>query len=157
MAHQKSWETLATCGWITNIPSLITAFQCNPAPYTFDRFATKQDTNGTSSSASALVGPSGPASPALIEHDIDLAGREPGSLDVEIKVHETLQLDRQRLLVPGRIERKLVVSQHIGSPLRCIEASEAHPPRSRDKGLQRTGFTQRPSTTKGISGSPRLT
>jgi hypothetical protein len=53
----------------------------------------------------------------LIEHKVDFSGREAGELDVEIDIDETLQLNRQQLAVPTRIEGQLVVGQHIGAPL----------------------------------------
>jgi hypothetical protein len=62
----------------------------------------------------------------LIEYEVNFGRRKTGELDVEVEGHEALQFDCQQLLVPARVQCELVVGQHIGSPLRLIEVSEAH-------------------------------
>ena len=61
--------------------------------------------------------PSGSASPALVEHEVDLGEAEAGQLDIELEVDQRLQLDREDLLVPAGVERQLVVGEHIGAAL----------------------------------------
>src|SRR5262249_61515560 len=60
----------------------------------------------------------------FVEHEVDFGGRETGELDIEIDVDEALQLDRQELSVPARVEGELVVGQHIGPPLARIQMSQ---------------------------------
>ena len=59
--------------------------------------------------------------PGLVEHEIDFSKAEPGQLDIELKVDEPLQLDRQNLPVPAGVERQLVVSDDVSAPLSVRE------------------------------------
>ena len=51
----------------------------------------------------------------LVENEIDLGKAEAGQIGVELEVDQSLQLDREKLPIPARIERKLVVRQHVGT------------------------------------------
>src|SRR2546421_30216 len=55
--------------------------------------------------------------PRLLEHQIDLGKRETGDLHVEFKVDESLQFDREHLVVPAGIEGELVVGEEVGPAL----------------------------------------
>src|SRR6266700_3054087 len=64
------------------------------------------------------LGPAaGRALARLVENDVDLGQRKAGQLDLELEVDELLQFYGQQLTVPSRIQRKLIVSNHVGTAL----------------------------------------
>ena len=70
----------------------------------------------------------------LVEHHVHLGERKAGQLQIEIKVDQTLQLDRQELPIPARIKGELVVRNHVGAPF-CF--SEVRQPQRRNCGLSK--------------------
>ena len=54
----------------------------------------------------------------IVQNDVDLGEAEPGEIDIEVEVDQFLKLLRQQVRIPARIERELVIREHVG-PLLC--------------------------------------
>ncbi len=72
-----------------------------------------------------VFGPSGPPVSRLIHDDIDLGHGKAGQLDLDMNVEKALELNSQKLLVPAGIQRELIVSEDVSSPLRRVQMGEA--------------------------------
>jgi hypothetical protein len=59
-----------------------------------------------------------------VENEIDICQAEAGKLDIEVEVDQSLKLDREQLLVPASVQRKLIVRDDVGPSLRFREVRE---------------------------------
>ncbi len=61
-----------------------------------------------------------------IEGKIDLRQREAGQFHVEVEIDQSLQFDRQQVLVPARIQGELVVGQDVGPAFGFAHVRKTH-------------------------------
>lgn len=53
----------------------------------------------------------------FLEDEVDLAGIEPHEVEVELNIDKGLKFGCEKIPVPSRLGRKLVIGQDIGAPL----------------------------------------
>jgi len=61
---------------------------------------------------------------SILQDDVDFRHLEPGQFDFDIEIDQTLQLDRQKLLVPAGLLGELVVGQDVGALIRLAQMRE---------------------------------
>src|SRR5205823_12525669 len=60
---------------------------------------------------------------SILQDDVDFRHLEPGQFDFDIEIDQTLQLDRQNLLVPPGLLGELVVGQDVGALMISLSSS----------------------------------
>src|SRR6266568_7196896 len=61
---------------------------------------------------------------SILQDDVDFRHLEPGQFDFDIEIDQTLQLNRQNLLVPPGLLGELVVGQDVGALIRLAQMRE---------------------------------